>query len=271
MLVENKYLALCLTLIIFSSYYLLSFNDLIFNDIPAFLGFVIALNVVVKSQKQNLKLQEILFYSMFPVSLGWQPFAVFAAWTFVDILESFKDKRIPVTFRIRKFLKQPSTIIFGIAIIWGSLIPGLQLFNEWRIVGGTFLDLPSVNSGLWRSGLSSSAGHTNLSWSFNWLTYLPGQLHSMILMLIPFWPNFQIEPGYNAPIFIVGIFLLYILIKFFNTRDSYTKIILIMTYSGFFWSIPMRHFVALHDFQTMFYVGFVISIYLSLFSKINIK
>ena len=260
-----------MALVIFSSYYLLTFNDLIFNDMPAFLGFVIALSAVVKLQKQKLNFPGIVIYSVIPISLGWQPFAVFAAWTFVDIIEIFQEKKLLFTARIKNITKRPSFIIFVSAILWGSLILGLQLLNEWRIVGGSFLELPSVTSGLWRSGLTSAAGHTNLLWSFDWLTYLPGQFHSIVMMLIPFWPIFQIEPGYNAPIFIVCIFILFIFIRFFSLKDSYIKVLLIMTLSGFFWSIPMKHFVALHDFQAIFYVGFVMSIFLLSFSKINIK
>lgn len=271
LLVERKFLALSLTLIIFSSYYLLSYKDLIFNDMPALLGFATALYGAVKSQKQKLKIHEILFYSIIPVSLGWQPFAVLAAWTFVDALELLKRGKPSLGTRISKFVKQPSLVIFGMAILWGSLLLGFQLLNEWRIVGGSFFNLPSVTSSLWRSGLSSAVGHTNIIESLDWLTYLPGQFHSIIIMLIPFWPVFQIEPGYNAPIFIVMIFIVYIFIKSFKTTDLNIKSVLIMTLSGFFWTIPMKNFVALHDYQTIYYLGFSISIYLLLFYKFNIK
>lgn len=269
MLTDNKYLALSVALITFSSYYLLTFKDLIFNDIPSLLGFVIALHGVVKSQKQRLKVSEIIFYSMFPICLGWQPYAVFTSWVFVDLLDLFKRKKLSFAARLSVFRKQPSLVILGTAIIWGIFILGFQLLNEWRIVGGSFINLPSVNSGLWRSGLSSATGHTSFIWSFNWLSYLPGQCHSMILMLIPFWPVFQVEPGYNAPILIVVLFILYTFIKFFKNEGFETRIFLIMTLSGLFWTIPMRHFVALHDFQSIFYVGFVISIYTLMFSRIN--
>jgi hypothetical protein len=44
-----------------------------------------------------------------------------------------------------------------------------------------------------------------------------------------------------------------------------------MIFSGLLWTIPMRQFVALHDFQSIFYVGFAISVYLALLSYINLQ
>ena len=44
-----------------------------------------------------------------------------------------------------------------------------------------------------------------------------------------------------------------------------------MIFSGLIWTIPMRRFVSLHDFQSIFYVGFIISLYITILTKINLK
>jgi hypothetical protein len=270
-LVKNKYIALSVALLVFSSYYMLSYHSMIFNDIPALLGFVIALYGVAIVQKKKFNVPDILFFSLLPVSLGWQPYAVFGTWLLVTAVELLLEKKISVGKKFIALIKQPSFIITALAIIWGVIILGFQLYNEWSIIGGSFTDLPSVSSGLWRSGLVSAEGRTSFLWTFDWFNFLPGQAHAMVVMLIPFWPVFQVEPGVNASIFIVISVMVYTLIRFLKDRNSDNKVLLIMIYSGLLWTIPMKHFVALHDFQSIFYVGFAISVYAMILSRINLK
>ena len=270
-IVKNKYLAISVVLLAFSSYYMLTYNDFVFNDIQALLGFILALYCVVKSQQAKLKISHILFYSLFPVSLGWQPYAVFIAWFLADAIDLFLKKDINIKMKIAMLIKQQSFVILLIAVAWGILILGLQLFNEWRIVGGSFLSLPSVSSGLWRTGIASAKGHTQFTWLFKWSDYLPGQSHAILIMLIPFWPIFQVEPGLNASIFIIVSFIIYILIKYLKDRESINKIHFVLIFSGIFWTIPMKQFASMHEFQSIFYIGFVISAYILLLSRVNSK
>lgn len=268
-LVKNKYIAISIAFITFSSYYMLSYNDMIFNDTPALLGYVIALYCVVISQKKKLSAYQIIFFALFPVSLGWQPYAVFGVWLIMDFIELLLEKK-SLREKLVSLIKKPSFIVMILAIIWGTLILSFQIFNEWRIIGGSFADLPSVSSALWRSGLVSAEGRTSFIWAFDWFTYLPGQFKTITIMLVPFWPVFQIDFGINASIFIVVILIIYNLLKYFKDKSSLNKVHLILIFSGFLWTIPMKHFVALHDFQSIFYIGFAISVYLLLFSQIKL-
>lgn len=270
-LTKNRYLALSVVLLTFSSYYLLFYNNMIFNDIPALLGFVLAIYVVYKAEKTKLNISNILFYSLFPVSLGWQPLSVYIIWVLFDSLEILFGKKIPLQKRIRNIIKRPSFIIAGIAVTWGVAILGFQLLNEWSIIGGSFKHLPSVNSALWRTGLISSVGHTQYQWTFDWSSFLLWQSRSITVMILPFWPIFQIEPGINASAFLVVSLIIYTFIKYFKERTSNNKLHLIMILSGLVWAIPMRHFVALHEFQSIFYIGFAVSIFIRVVSKLNSK
>ena len=270
-LTKNSYLALSVVSLTFSSYYLLYYNNMIFNDIPALLGFVLAIYVVFKAEKTRLKLSHILFYSLFPVCLGWQPLSVYVLWLLLDSFEFLFKKGVPFRKKIINIIKRPSFMITAMSISGGIIILGLQLLNEWSIVGGSFLSLPSVNSALWRSGFISSAGHTQYQWAFNWPSFLFGVARSMTTMLLPFWPIFQIEPGLNASAFIVISLIVYTVIKYLKEKNSINKLHLIMVLSGLFWAVPMRHFVALHEFQSIFYIGFAVSIFTRFISKLNLK
>lgn len=270
-LVDNKYWALCVALVAFSSNYMLFYNDMIFNDIPALLGFTIALYGVAKAQKSKLKISHIIFYSLFPISLGWQPYAVYATWFLIESIESLFQKEATMGLKISNIFKQQSFKIMLLAVIWGALVLGLQLLNEWRIVGGSFAGIPSVNSALWRSGIISAKGHTQYIWAFDWPSFLSGQSQAIATMLIPFWPIFEVDLGINASILLVASLIIYTLIRFLKDRSNINRMHLILIFSGLLWAIPMRRFVALHEFQSIFYVGFTISAYTVLLSHVNSK
>jgi len=270
-MVKNKYIALSVSLLSFSSYYMLTYNNLIFNDIPALLGFVVALYCVVLTRKNKLKFSHICIFSLFPISLGWQPYAVFITWFIFDASELLFKQGDIIKTKLITIIKRPSFIILSSAILWGISVLGFQLLNEWRIIGGSFWNLPSVSSWLWRSGFISSEGYTQYSWAFDWINYLPGQAHTIFLMCTPFWPIFQIEANLTVSILFVLSLIVYNIVKYFNDRNQINKIHLIMIFSGLIWTIPMRRFVSLHDFQSIFYVGFIISLYTTILTKINLK
>lgn len=270
-LVKNTYLALSVSLITFSSYYMLTYNNMIFNDIPALLGFVVAIYGVISAQKKKLQTRHILFYSIFPICFGWQPYAVYVTWFLIDALEIMLKKDTTFRSKFLNIFKQPSFIITGLAVTWGIFILGLQLLNEWRIVGGSFTSIPTLKSALWRTGLISSDGYTNLQSAFNWIPFLSGQAHVITIMLIPFFPIFLVEPGMMFPVVLIVVLIVYVLIKYFKDKSLINKAYVIMIFSGLFWAVPMRHFVALHDFQSIFYVGFVIVVYTLILSNINTK
>jgi hypothetical protein len=270
-IVKNTYIALSIAVISFSSYYMLTYNNMIFNDIPALLGFVVALSCIVQAQKNKLNVYKFIFYALFPISLGWQAFAVYMSWFVLDAVETiFSKKKIKLRNKVPNIFKQMSFKITLVSITWGIIILGLQLLNEWIIVGGSFWRIPTVYSAIWRSGLDSAVGHTQFVWVFDWFTFIPAQAHSMTIMLIPFWPIFQVEPGINASIFVVLLVMIYTVLRYLSNKNSENKILLIFILSGFFWAIPMRHFVALHEFQSIFYLGFTIGVYLILFSRPNL-
>ncbi len=265
-LLKNKYLALSVAFLTFSSYYMVTYNNMVFNDIPALLGFVVAIYAVVKAEQKKLKGREILFFSIFPICLGWQPYAVYLTWLLVDVLNLFFKKDLTLKNKIHSIFKRTSFNVALLSIMFGISILSLQLLNEWRIVGGSFSDIPSIKSALWRSGFISSKGYTQYQQAFNWIPFLLGEAHSMTIMLIPLFPIFQVEPGTVLPVVIVISMIIFILLRYSRQRNINNKIYLIMLLSGLLWAIPMRHFVALHDFQAMFFVGFVITVYSLMFS-----
>ena len=70
---------------------------------------------------------------------------------------------------------------------------------------------------------------------------------------------------------ITVILIIYVFIRYLKNRVFENKILLIFLLSGLLWALPMRHFVALHEFQSIFYLGFVIGTYSILFSNLKFQ
>lgn len=86
-------------------------------------------------------------------------------------------------------------------------------------------------------------------------------------MLLPFWPLVRVQV--NISWLIVLIVMAYMIAGFFKDKSPLNKSLLIILLSGFFWTIPMRNFVGLHEFQSVFYVGFGISLYTILLTRLS--
>jgi hypothetical protein len=267
-ILHDEYLALIAALMTFSTYYLLYYNDMIFNDTPALFGFVLALFLVVKTQKNELRKLQLFLFPILSISTGWQPYAVFMTWFIVDtLLYQFREKK-KFSESIKTIVKKPAFKALSIAIIYGVLILGVELLLEWNLRGGDFLKLPSIDSMFGKIGVTTHG--------FEWDIFVLKQAYRITNMIIPFSGILtghlklteKLDNGWTPFIFglffalVSGIFFLRGLVKFRKRIDFYLFSIFIL--SGFCWSLPMRHFTAYHDYQAPFYVGLSMMFFLVL-------
>jgi hypothetical protein len=267
-LVKDKFLALSITLLSFSSYTMLFYKDMIFNDIPALFGFMLALYGVVLAQKIKLKAWQIAFFSLVPVAMGWQPYSILVVWFLVDFVVLAMMTRTPsIRERMMTFMKQPSFRITILAVLWGSLILGLQLLNEWRVVGGSFATVSSLRSMFWRLGLANPETYLPYQAQLRWDNFLVDQAGRFVRMLIPFGGFLDLKLSeYLSTVALVFIAAIVMISssKYFKDWGITYKIPVVFVFSGLLWALLMRDFVAFHDFQSIFYIGFVAMWYMIL-------
>jgi len=271
-LLKNYFLSVSATLLVFSSYYMLYYNDMIFNDTPALFGFVLALFLTIKSHVQKHRLRTIVLLSIVSISMGWQPYAVFISWFLSETFHLFATKKKPIS-RFRRMTSQPSFIGLVSAILWGLTILGLQLFNEWSFVGGSFQEIPTIQKAFWRLGIMSEQSYAQHESVLEWSNFLADQLWRTVRMIIPFAEIFQVNLGSTRRLILLacvgGLILIVGLVTF---RKKFNPI-MVTTFlmSGLIWAIPMHHFVAFHDFQSLFFVGFSLLFFIIVSLYINPK
>jgi hypothetical protein len=269
-LLQSDQQALIATLLTFSSYYLLYYSDMIFNDIPALLGFVLALLLVVKNRNERKYTFLLVLTALFVVSMGWQPIAVFVSWLLVDLVHVIRQK----LFKLTSFLARPSCVATLSAIAFGVVILLLQLLNEQRVTGLPLRETDSFQSALWRFGLGASQSYAQYAEALSWASFSIQQLFRMASMIVPFADlltgfirlKYAVAAGLGVIAVAVAL-CLHTPAARSSVRaylSAHRRVLLVMVLSGLMWSLPMRRFVVFHDFQTIFYIGIPIALFTGL-------
>lgn len=268
-LVGDWRLAVIVTLLAASTIYILRYNDMIFNDMPGLCGFVLALYAVVKAQKGPFTGPQLALFALLPITMSWQPYAVFITWVAVDFVTLVLLAPAPaLAQRIALFLRSASFRVTFWAVVWGSCILGLQLLNEWRVIGGALQSLPSVKSLIYRIGTADPTLDTQFHALLRWDRLSLQQASRILLTLVPFGGIDNLLPSIGRALLInrvVGLAVLTTgLFAYIKVRPLPIKVGLILLGSGLVWAFGMRHFVVFHDFQTVYYIGFAIAGFLSI-------
>jgi len=270
-ILSDKFIALFASLSIFSSYYILYYNDMISNMSTPLFGFILALFLVVKSQRHNLRKSVLILLSMLSISAGWQSYAVFIAWFIVDTLNNIREKR-KMSDIVGAVINSPSFIAFAVSITFGFLILSSQILNEWTVRGGGFQEIPTIQRMLARFNLDQSFGvsnqYTEVGYDKDyteWRYFLILQAFRVFVMIVPFagiiiskvrpFDLISFLPGLLFAT-ISGLLFLYGLVSFRN-KINFT-ILSVFVLSGLCWAVPLRYYVAWHDHQSAFYIGFSI-------------
>ena len=164
--------------------------------------------------------------------------------------------------RVGAVLRSRYTLLGGVAFLFGLGIVGWNFHAEHRAFGGesALRDLPSVRSLLYRTGQNETFNERYAD-ALDWQPYLTRQLERLGWMAAPVaWPG-NLRPlhdregtatperatGFGA--LALGVALPGLLVL--RNRGLFA----VLAVSGFFWTLPMRHTVAFHDFESLYHLG----------------
>ena len=280
----SRWDALTATLLAFSSYYPLYYADQISNEITidlfavmlAFHGMVIFV--------QEGRFRQLLVKSCLALLLGWHvyafllPFIVFGL--AAELLKAGSTiftppvlcnlKRLAATlFRSRYLLLGIVTLLFGIAVL------AFNFSNEYFALDRevSLWELPSVASAVRRVGLNEAHRALNLD-LLELEVFVPNQFYRATHVALPFavnifpakdgpTPNF----GYQEyPAVVIGalalIFCLAALAVIgLRRRPGTAALLATLAVSGFCYAVILRYNVAIHAFESVFYIGFPLAVY----------
>jgi len=263
-LVSLPWVALAATCLSFSSFYCLYNSDLVVPQAaPDLFAMLLAFHGMVVFM-QDGRLRQLLVKCCLPLLLGWHVFAVLLPFVALGLATGLSRKApgagAPTTMRNRCLLLGVVTACFGLAVL------GTNLTNEYLALSAeAATDLPSFRSILRRFGL---AGHVNPYWAdhVSWQPYLAAQLFRIASMFVPYcltgfaeWmaPDGAWRVALGA---ILGAAaLLACLAGLASLRWKLLWATLAL--SGLCWSLPLRHQVVAHLFESIFYVGLPLLFY----------
>ncbi len=271
-LTPSRWIALAATLLTFSSYYWLYYNDMASTEFASAIGMMLAFHGLVVFAQEG-RFRQLLVKACVALLLGWYVYALLLPFIAIglagEVIGALRDNRSlsPISqagraaltlLRSRYLALGAATLLFGLAML------GLNFGSEYYALKGEtpLTELPSFQSMLNRAGQSEEFS-SQYAESVAWGNYLPDQIYRIGGMMVPYG-----VPGYGAtglgwtagesPTPGVGIALglaacaaCAVGLAFARHKHLFAAIVL----AGFVWIIPMRHVSAFHQFESLLYMG----------------
>ncbi len=253
----DPWAALAAVLLSCSSWYALYYSDMIFNDVPTLFGVLLTFHGIVVFVQEG-RFRQLVVKSCAALLLGWQvyalllPFIVFGA---VDVLR----RRAPWG-SLQEAVRAVAAVLCGrhvvlgvVTLLFGMLVLGLNLANEYRAFGGELLwtEVPTVKRMLWRFGLNPVPGaYAAYADYLAWWPYLKQQAARIGGMSLPLLVAGKVDQS-SAWLVAVGAGAGVASLIAARRRP----VLAALAVSGLCWTLPMRHYAFAHDFQSLFHLG----------------
>jgi hypothetical protein len=276
----NPLLAVAAALLAFSSYFMQYYNDMIFNDVPAVFGFILILLGIARFEVRG-STRLLTVGALLGISLGWQCYAPLVTWWLLQAARTLKTAGWRVG--VGEMIRHRATKTMIMAVAWGCLLLAVNVLHEKAALGVPVGELPSVRSIEFRLGLAGGSEEFPEYQELKWGNFLNKQARRVMKASIPTRSlhaaiNRWSEAGNPALKLLLGLTGLlvfaalgYCLWKLLIGMKRGRLASLVVLFSGLLWCLSMRQFTAFHDFQAMFYVGFAMTVFWAILSRLPRK
>ena len=283
-LTGSRWLAVCATLLAFSSYRVLNTGPMVSNEgsVGLWAMFLVFHGMVVFAQGGRLR--ALLAKSCVALLFSWHVYGVLLAFVTIgfaaDLARAWRScggfGKPPWAGRagqvgragwaIAKALRGRHALLGLVALLFGSGVLAYNFAGEMAASPEkTFSELPLAGSVARRLG-EDAAFNTDKKWFLAWPTFLELQLHRIGGLSVPYaapalpatWndQNAVRVPSGSLLVWVGGLALAASVLGVLlapRQRALWATLLL----SGFCWSLPMRHMTAdpEHTFETVFWLG----------------
>ena len=252
----DPWAALAAVLLSCSSWYALYYNDMIFNDVPTLFGVLLAFHGMVVFVQEG-RFRQLVVKSCAALLLGWQVYALLLAFIAFGVADALRQ-RAPWG-SLREAGRAAAAVLCGrhvalgvVTLLFGVLVLGFNLANEYRAFGGELplTEVPTFRRMLWRFGLAPEVAYAAYADRLAWWPYLKHQAASIGGMSLPFLVAGKAS---QSSVWLMAVGAGACVASLIAVRRR--PVLAALAVSGLCWTIPMRHFVFIHDFQSLFYIG----------------
>lgn len=264
-LTSNRWIALAATLLAFSSFYCLYYNDMVATENGIdFFGVMLTFHGLVIFYEEG-RFRQLLVRTCIALLLGWHVFALLLPFIVFNLVRELNRARNNSGRLVVALLRSRSLTLGIVALLFGLSVLSLNFAQEYIALKGerSLTNLPSFLS------MKAKFGHDQ-GWSdhpyahrFAWVPYMERQFSRIGGMSLPYYLlglgqasagelpwTMQRLPGIS----IVGIGACgACLIGLVFVRHK--LLLATLALSGFCWSLPIRHFVAFHHYESLSYMG----------------
>ncbi len=252
----DPWVALAAVLLSCSSWYALYYSDMIFNDVPSLFGVLLAFHGIVVFVQEG-RFRQLVVKSCAALLLGWQVYALLLPFIVVGAVDVLR-RRAPWG-SLREAARAAAAVLCGrhvtlgvVTLLFGMLVLGLNLANEYRAFGGEVLwtEVPAFDRMLWRFGLKPEAAYVAYTDRLAWWPYLQQQAASIGGMSLPFPVAGEAD---QSSVWLMAVGAVACVASLIAVRRR--PVLAALAVSGLCWTIPMRHYAFTHDFQSLFHLG----------------
>ena len=271
-LTSSRWIALTVTLIVFSSTPVLGYSDMVMTELmPGLSAFVFTFHSMVIFA-QDGRFRQLIIKTCFALLFSWHVMALLASFILLNLAK--KIIRIRKVKTVRDFLTSVVTsqhFILGVVSFgFFILILAYNIGNEYYALNVRearqllLPNLPSLDSLFYRAGFVQESGGKTLDFLF-----LAENFRRITLMSVPFvWSDMPSSFSYfsrtSQIVETLNLFMGILVVGACVIGVSLVRHrLLAMTavISGFCWAIPMYQYTIQHEFDALFYIGIPLFFY----------
>ena len=281
-LTADHWIALAATALAFSSYYLLYYSDMIATDNGLSLfGVLLTLHGMAVFVQEG-RLRQLLIKACTALLLGWHVYALLLPFIVLGLLTKLNRAfRLSAPAHLTRRIKAcVAALLFSgqlrlgvVTLLFGMAVLSFNVGNEYRALGGevALTELPTMKSAAKRFGANPEFNE-RFGKVVEWRSFLENQFHHIARATLPFhvspFDNYAVNEGsHDSPEWHkdhVGVLVgaLAACLSAIGVLVSREKILLAsLVLFGLCWALLMRHHTAIHDFESVFYIGIPLTIY----------
>ena len=276
-IIGSRWDALAATLLAFSSYYMLYYSDMIFNEVTIDLfGVMLAFHgMVIFVQERSFR--QLLLKCCLALLLGWHVYAFLLPFIGFGLAsELFKSHRafssrgpVSVARRLKGYaisiLRSRYPVLGIVTLLFGITVLTFNLANEYLALDGEvpLRELPSVQSATRRLGGSDLGAHHSARLEPQ--VFIVDQAYRVGNMMLPYAVNpYTINDRVNhlnyrgLPLVALGALTVGICLAglaVIRRRSAMLLPLATLAVSGLCWAALLRNQVVQHDLESVFYIG----------------